>query len=132
MIDLSEIPVVDNHVHPWRPSTQHMSADGLAGEVAFSESVVASVRQEFLPIEQLGPSLKLFRDTNLGARYLLTELARFLGVEDNWSAVETARNAGIRCCGVTYGFQPETLADPAPEKLVDSLDQFADWLLGKA
>jgi uncharacterized protein len=96
VIDLSEIPVVDNHVHPWRPSTQHMSADGLAGEVAFSESVVASVRQEFLPIEQLGPSLKLFRDTNLGARYLLTELARFLEVEDDWSAVETARNAAAQ------------------------------------
>jgi len=96
VIDLSETPVVDNHVHPWRPSTQHMSADGLAGEVAFSESVVASVRQEFLPIEQLGPSLKLFRDTNLGARYLLTELARFLDVEDNWSVVETARNAAAQ------------------------------------
>jgi uncharacterized protein len=96
VIDLLQIPVVDNHVHSWRPSTQHMSADGLAGEVAFSESVVASVRQEFLPIEQLGPSLKLFRDTNLGARYLLTELARFLEVEDDWSAVETARNAAAQ------------------------------------
>jgi predicted TIM-barrel fold metal-dependent hydrolase len=73
-----------------------MTADGLAGEVAFSESVVASVRQEFLPIEQLGPSLKLFRDTNMGARYLLTELARFLNVADDWSAVEAARNAAAQ------------------------------------
>jgi len=29
-----------------------MTADRLAGEVAFSESVVASVRHEFLPIDR--------------------------------------------------------------------------------
>ena len=96
MIDLSDVPVVDNHVHPWRASTQHVTADGLAGEIAFSQTVVTSVRQAFLPAEQLGPSLKLFRDTNLGARYLLTELARFLQVEVNWSAVEAARNAAAQ------------------------------------
>ena len=93
MIDLSEVPVVDNHVHPWRASTRHLTADDLAGAIAFSDSVVASVRQEFLPIDQLGASLRLFRDTNLGARYLLTELARFLEVEDDWAAVAAARNA---------------------------------------
>jgi len=54
-----------------------------------------------------------------------------LMVGDSGVDVETARNAGIACCGVTYGFQPETLADPAPAKLVDSMDQLADWLLGK-
>jgi hypothetical protein len=93
VIDLSEVPVVDNHVHPWRASTRHLTADDLAGAIAFSDSVVASVRQEFLPIDQLGASLRLFRDTNLGARYLLTELARFLEVEDDWAAVAAARNA---------------------------------------
>jgi predicted TIM-barrel fold metal-dependent hydrolase len=96
VIDLSDVPVVDNHVHPWRASTRHMTADGLAGAIAFSESVVASVRQEFLPSEQLGASVQLFRETNLGARYLLTELARFLGVEDDWTAVEAARNAAAQ------------------------------------
>jgi uncharacterized protein len=96
VIDISDVPVVDNHVHPWRASTRHVSADGLAAEIAFSDSVVASVRQTFLPMEQLGPSLKLFRDTNLGARYLLTELARFLQVDGNWSAVEAARNAAAQ------------------------------------
>ena len=40
-------------------------------------------------------------------------------VGDSSVDVQTARNAGIQCCGVTYGFQPETLADPAPETLVD-------------
>ena len=51
-------------------------------------------------------------------------------VGDSSVDVQTARNAGIACCGVTYGFQPESLADPAPDLLVDSMDQVADWVLG--
>jgi predicted TIM-barrel fold metal-dependent hydrolase len=93
VIDISDVPIVDNHVHPWRASSRHLTADQLAGEVAFSQTVVTSVRREFLPLDQLAPSLKLFRDTNLGARYLLTELSRFLGVSDDWPSVEAARNA---------------------------------------
>jgi predicted TIM-barrel fold metal-dependent hydrolase len=92
VIDLADIPVVDNHVHPWRASTQHISVEELAGHVAFSDGVVTSVRREFLPLEQLAPALRLFRDTNLGANFLRTELARFLGVEDDWETVVTARN----------------------------------------
>jgi len=93
VIDLADIPVVDNHVHPWRASTGHMSAEELAGHVAFSDGALTSVRREFLPHEQLEPSLRLFRDTNLGANYLRGELARFLNVEDQWDAVVAARNA---------------------------------------
>jgi len=52
-----------------------------------------------------------------------------LMVGDSSVDVETARNAGVPCCGVTYGFQPETLADPAPDKLVDRMEELADWLL---
>jgi len=51
-------------------------------------------------------------------------------VGDSSVDVHTARNAGIACCGVTYGFQPETLADPAPDLLVDRMEQLADWVLG--
>jgi uncharacterized protein len=93
VIDLSDLPVVDNHVHPWRASRQHMTADELAGEVAFSQTAATSVREEFLPQDDVAPKLKLFRDTNLGARYLLTQLARLLEVEDDWATVEAARNA---------------------------------------
>ena len=45
--------------------------------------------------------------------------------------VRTARNAAIQCCGVMYGFQPETLADPVPEILVDRMEDLADWVLGR-
>ena len=50
-------------------------------------------------------------------------------VGDSSVDVQTARNAGIRCCGVTYGFQPESLEDPPPDMLVARMDQLADWVL---
>jgi len=55
--------------------------------------------------------------------------SRAMMVGDSAVDVATARHAGIACCGVTYGFQPESLADPAPDLLVDRMEQFADWLL---
>jgi hypothetical protein len=33
---------------------------------------------------------------------------------------------------VTYGFQPETLADPAPDLLVDHMDEVAQWILSRS
>jgi uncharacterized protein len=92
VIDLSRVPVVDNHVHPWRASTRQVSPEELAGSVAFSDGVVSSVRREFLPRAELEPSLELFRETNLGARFLLHELARLLGVAEDWPGVAAARN----------------------------------------
>ena len=50
--------------------------------------------------------------------------------QDTWmigdSAVdmETARNAGVRSCGVTWGFQPETLHKFPPDLLVDHISSF--------
>jgi phosphoglycolate phosphatase len=52
-----------------------------------------------------------------------------LVVGDSAVDVRTARNAGVRSCGVTYGFQPETLAEEPPDLLVDSLAELADRLL---
>jgi phosphoglycolate phosphatase len=52
-----------------------------------------------------------------------------LMVGDSSVDVQTARNARIACCGVTYGFQPETLADPAPEIVVDRMEALVDRLL---
>jgi phosphoglycolate phosphatase len=55
---------------------------------------------------------------------------RTLMVGDSSVDVQTARNAGVRCCGVTYGFQPETLNDPAPDVLVDRFEELTKWVLG--
>jgi phosphoglycolate phosphatase len=58
------------------------------------------------------------------------ERADAMMVGDSSVDVLTARNAGIFCCGVTWGFQPESLADPAPDMLVDRMEQLTAWLLG--
>ena len=52
-----------------------------------------------------------------------------LMVGDSSVDVHTARNAGVVCCGLTYGFQPETLGDPAPEMLVDRMELMVDQIL---
>jgi len=57
------------------------------------------------------------------------ERASTLMVGDSSVDVQTARNAGVQACGVTYGFAPETLHDPAPDLLVESMEELADWLL---
>lgn len=46
-------------------------------------------------------------------------------VGDSYVDVQTARNAGVASCGVTYGFQPETFREFPPDILVDRLEDFA-------
>jgi len=82
-----------------------------------------------------GDSFEQKKPHPIGAETLMREAgverARTMMVGDSAVDIATARNAGIACCGVTYGFQPESLADPAPDLLVDRMEQFADWLLKK-
>lgn len=54
---------------------------------------------------------------------------RTLMVGDSAVDIQTARNARVRSCGVTYGFQPETFAAEPPDLLVDRFEQVADWVL---
>jgi len=81
-----------------------------------------------------GNSFDFKKPNPIGVETLMREAgvdrARTLIVGDSAVDVHTARNAGVFCCGVTYGFQPETLADPAPDLLVDRMEQLADWVLG--
>jgi len=58
--------------------------------------------------------------------------AETIMVGDSTVDMQTARNAGVRCCGVSYGFQPESLNDPAPDVLVDRMEAFADWLANES
>ena len=54
---------------------------------------------------------------------------RTLMIGDSAIDVETARNAGVRSCGVTYGFQPESFSDSPPDILVDRMEELAEMLL---
>lgn len=56
--------------------------------------------------------------------------AAALMVGDSAVDVRTARNAGIRAAGVTYGFQPETLAADPPDYLLDHLSELIPIVLG--
>jgi phosphoglycolate phosphatase len=47
-------------------------------------------------------------------------------VGDSYVDVQTARNAGVASCGVTWGFQPETFREFPPDVLVDRLEHFAE------
>ena len=57
------------------------------------------------------------------------EPARTYMVGDSAVDIETARNAGVRSCGVSYGFQPEAMMEASPDVVVDDLDLFARALL---
>ncbi len=57
---------------------------------------------------------------------------RTLMVGDSSVDMETARNAGVACCGVAYGFQPETLDITPPDLKVDRMEQMVDWVLNPA
>ena len=81
-----------------------------------------------------GNSFDLKKPDPVGVRALMVETGipagRTLMIGDSGVDIQTARNAGIASCGVTYGFQPETLADPAPDRLIDRMEELADWLVG--
>ena len=51
-------------------------------------------------------------------------------VGDSGVDIQTARNAGVQACGVTYGFQPETFVEFPPDILIDRMEELADRVLG--
>jgi phosphoglycolate phosphatase len=82
-----------------------------------------------------GNSFDFKKPHPIGVETLMREAGmdreRTVMVGDSAVDVNTAINAGVRSCGVTYGFQPETLKDPKPDVLVDRMEQFVEWVLGK-
>jgi phosphoglycolate phosphatase len=55
---------------------------------------------------------------------------RALMVGDSAVDMQTARNASILACGVTYGFQPETLAAESPDLVFDRMSDVGEWVVG--
>ena len=79
-----------------------------------------------------GNSFETKKPDPYGLNLLMAELAtppqRSIMVGDSAIDVETARNAGVISCGVTYGLQPETFEQHRPEILVDDLRQLAGMI----
>jgi phosphoglycolate phosphatase len=82
-----------------------------------------------------GNSFDFKKPNPIGVETLMREAAipreRTMMVGDSAVDVGTANNAGVMSCGVTYGFQPETLIDPKPDLLVDRIEELVDWVLCK-
>jgi phosphoglycolate phosphatase len=53
--------------------------------------------------------------------------ARTVMVGDSAVDVRTARNAGVRACGVNWGFQPETFVMAPPDWVVDDPRELTDY-----
>jgi phosphoglycolate phosphatase len=79
-----------------------------------------------------GNSFERKKPDPMGVEALLSEsgLARESAVMVGDSAVDirTARNANIRACGVSYGFQPETFTAEPPDFIIDDLRQLPAML----
>jgi phosphoglycolate phosphatase len=52
-------------------------------------------------------------------------------VGDSAVDILTARNAGVRACGVSWGFQPETFAAAPPDLVIDDMRALADLVIVK-
>jgi phosphoglycolate phosphatase len=80
-----------------------------------------------------GNSFDFKKPNPIGIDRLIEEFGaqrdRTMMVGDSSVDVLTARNARVKSCGVTYGFQPETLVEPRPDLLVDRMEDLVDWVL---
>lgn len=56
---------------------------------------------------------------------------RALMVGDSGVDIRTARNADIKVCGVTFGFQPESFEENPPDFLVDSMEEVVNIVLSE-
>ncbi len=105
--------------------------------VRFSQAIVAGlgVGGHFERVYG-GNSFEQKKPHPVGIETLLIEAGLAAGsalmVGDSYVDVQTARNAGSACCGVTYGFQPETLRDYPPDFLIDRAEQVVEIVLGGA
>jgi phosphoglycolate phosphatase len=58
-----------------------------------------------------------------------TQPAQTWMIGDSGVDIQTARNAGVRSCGVTWGFQPEAFSETPPDMLIDEPDDLARQLV---
>jgi len=82
-----------------------------------------------------GNSFDFKKPHPIGVETLMKECAaareRTMMVGDSSVDIQTARNAGVKSCGVTYGFQPETLQTVPPDLLVDRMEDLAEWVIAR-
>jgi phosphoglycolate phosphatase len=69
----------------------------------------------------------------IGIERLMSEAGatheRTLMIGDSAVDVRTARNARVSSCGVTWGFQPDTLRDEPPDVVFDRMEELTRYVL---
>ncbi|HUA20199.1 MAG TPA: HAD-IA family hydrolase [Bryobacteraceae bacterium] len=104
--------------------------------VRFSRSLVEGLglQEHFFQVYG-GNSFERKKPDPVGIETLLGESGaardRTIMVGDSGVDVQTARNARVTACGVTYGLQPETFRDYPPDILVDNMLQLAEYVLSR-
>ena len=82
-----------------------------------------------------GNSFAAKKPDPVGVRQLMSEAGagpeRTMMVGDTAVDVETARNSGVRACGVNYGFDRKSLRRCSPDILVERMEQLVNWVLGE-
>jgi phosphoglycolate phosphatase len=105
--------------------------------VGFSQVIVdgLGLHEHFLRVYG-GNSFEQKKPHPVGIETLIAETGASregtLMVGDSAVDVQTARNADVAACGVTWGFQPETFADHPPDFLVDTAEELAERVMGRA
>ena len=105
--------------------------------VRFSRSLIEGLglRGHFFQVYG-GNSFDQKKPHPVGVRTLLEESGvardRAMMVGDSGVDVRTARNADVKACGVTYGFQPEGFEGDPPDILIDNMGQLADYVLERS
>jgi phosphoglycolate phosphatase len=65
---------------------------------------------------------QLMRETGVGP-----DATMMIG--DSMVDVQAARNAGVRSCGVRFGFAPDAFDRAPPDLVVGHMEELADWVL---
>jgi phosphoglycolate phosphatase len=82
-----------------------------------------------------GNSFEQKKPNPIGVDTLLAEAGvpreRAMIVGDSSVDVRTARNAGVKVCGVTYGFQPESFETDPPDMMVDRPGELARAIIAE-
>jgi phosphoglycolate phosphatase len=105
--------------------------------VRFSQAIIdgLGLTSHFLRVYG-GNSFEQKKPHPVGIETLLSESGaareKTIMVGDSSVDVQTARNARVTSCGVTWGFQPETFAACPPDFLIDAPGDLAVRILGRA
>jgi phosphoglycolate phosphatase len=104
--------------------------------VRFSRSIVEGLglKQHFFQVYG-GNSFEQKKPDPIGIETLLRESGlareRTIMVGDSGVDVQTARNAKVQACGVSYGFQPESFVEYPPDFVVDDMAELVEYVLSR-